>query len=430
MSGPKTSKYTLTSEQCKILAEQRIIEQRKAIATESIKKNQRRLLQIGGMFGAEKRIATELTARTGNDNGITSLINELEILISPIQSLLACTNYNDVISVEEVANTVGSCLKKAETLAVKITALSAISEANLKNNLQEAIDEGFTASFEDIKEIKISVPASLRDETNRRLAQLQEIAILPQIYKDEISEVVTRLESISDEIFLKNFVALSVNPLIKKLNQFIIEYQECREEFDKLCTEYKALCKLYYYITQEYVCSRASIQALQSEIARIKDDVAEDDEQAYISDSLDEVMLEMGYSVLGNREVIKRNGQRFRNELYAYNEGTAVNVTFSSDGRIAMELGGIDTSDRVPTARETEKLYDMMEQFCDDFKEIEKRLFAKGVMLADRVSLLPPDAEYAQIINISDYSMKTETLSIDIKRQRRSVPRQKALREE
>lgn len=430
MSGPKSSRYTLTPEQRRILAEQRKIERRKAVATEKVKKTQKRLLQLGGMFDTEKKIASELVNRTGNDNGMTNLISELEMLIAPIQPLVSRTNFDDVNSVEETANAVCAYLKEAEKIASKISSIAIANEGNLKANLSEAIDQGFATSFADIKEIKTDTVASLRIEAAQRLAQISKIDFLPHDYKSEISRASTRLEEIADEVFLKNFVAVSVNPLIKQANQFIAEYRECQAEFDSLYTEYTALCELYYYVAQEYVCSRASIQVLEVEIARIKKAVAEDDEQAYISDCLDEVMVEMGYSVLGSREVTKRNGKRFRNELYAYGDGTAVNVTYSSDGKIAMELGGIDTSDRVPTAQETDKLCDSMEQFCDDFKEIEKRLLAKGVVLADRISLLPPDAEYAQIINTSDYSMETEADSISVKKQRRSASKQKAMRRE
>ena len=430
MSGPKTSRYTLTPEQRRILAEQRKIERRKAVATEKIKKAQKQLLQIGGMFNAEKQIASELLNRTGNDNGMTMLISELDTLITPIHPLISRTNYEDVNSVEETANAVCACLKEAEKITSKISSIAATNEGNLKVNLSEAIDEGFATSFADIKEIKTDTVTSLRIEVAQRLEQISKIDFLPNDYKNEIRRTSTRLEEIADEVFLKNFVAVSVNPLIKQANQFIAEYRECQAEFDSLYTEYTALCELYYYVPQEYVCSRSSIQILEAEIARIKKAVAEDDEQAYISDCLDAVMAEMGYSVLGSREVTKRNGKRFRNELYAYGDGTAVNVTYSSDGKIAMELGGIDTSDRVPTAQETDKLCDSMEQFCDDFKEIEKRLLAKGVVLADRISLLPPDAEYAQIINTSDYSMETEADTISVKKQRRSASKQKAMRRE
>ena len=430
MSGPKTSRYTLTPEQRRILAEQRKIERRKAIATETIKKAQKRLIQIGGMFPAEKQIASELFSRTGNDNGMTNLISELDTLIAPIQPFISRTDFEDVNSVEEAANAVCACLKAAEKLASEITSIATTNEVNLKANLSEAIDQGFATSFADIKEIKTDTVASLRTEAAQRLAQISKIDFLPYDYKNDIHRVSAGLDEITDATFLRNFVAVSVNPLIKQANQFIAEYRECKAEFDSLYTEYVALCGLYSYAAQEYVCSRSSIQALEAEIERIKKAVAEDDEQAYISDRLDEVMVEMGYAVLGTREVTKRNGKRFRNELYSYGDGTAVNVTYSSDGKIAMELGGIDTGDRVPTAQEADMLCDSMEQFCGDFKKIEKKLLEKGVMLADRISLLPPDAEYAQIINTSDYSMEAEADSISVKKQHRSTSKQKTMRRE
>lgn len=430
MSGPKTSRYTLTLEQRRILAEQRKVEQRKAVASESIKRAQKRLLQIGGMFSAETQIASELAARTGNDNGISALIDELEVTIRQSDPLIAQTNYDNVTSIEGISTAVGNCLKKAEELALKIHAISSVNEANLRSTLQDAIDEGFAISFADIKEIKPNASTSFRDEANQELSQLRSIAFLPQTYQNEISDVASVLDGISDDVFVKNFIAVRVNPLIKKIKRFIAEYKECQAEFEQLYAEYKALCDLYYYVAQEFVCSRSSIQALQAEIERIKETAAADDEQAYISDCLDEVMEEMGYTVLGSRVVVKRSGKRFRNELYSYGDGTAVNITYSSDGKIAMELGGIDTSDRVPTPQEAEKLCGSMEQFCDDFKEIEGRLLAKGVVLADRVSLLPPDAEYAQIINTSDYSMEKEAEPLNVKKQRSSVSKQKALRRE
>jgi len=71
-----------------------------------------------------------------------------------------------------------------------------------------------------------------------------------------------------------------------------------------------------------------------------------------------------------------------------------------------------------------------MEQFCGDFKEIEKRLLAKGVVLADRISLLPPSAEYAQIINTTDYNMAEKVEKLQTKKQRKTATKQKTLRKE
>ena len=187
MSGPKSSRYTLTPEQRRILAEQRKIERRKAVATEKIRKAQKKLLQIGGMFSAEKQIASELINRTGNDNGMTALMSELETLIAPIQPLVSRTNFEDVNAVEESANAVCAYLKEAEKLASKISSIAASNEGSLKANLSEAIDQGFATSFADIKEIKTDTVASLRIEAAQRLAQISKIDFLPYDYFDPLN---------------------------------------------------------------------------------------------------------------------------------------------------------------------------------------------------------------------------------------------------
>lgn len=430
MSGPKTSRYTLTPEQRRILEEQRKIERRKAVASENIKRKNKRLLQIGAMFSSEKKVAAELNERCGNDGGFLEKISELEALTAPIATIVPRTNNDDVTALENTAKTVSECVAKAERIVRELSDIASHNEVSLRANLNEAIDQGFSTSFADIKTTAQISVSEAKDKMRVQLIQMKNNSVLSAEMKAEIQKVISGLDTIQDEAFLKNYSALTVSPLLKRCKQFLDEYENCHEEFDMLYSEYVAICDLYCYVAQEYPCCAASIEKIKSEIQRIKDTVAEDDEQAYISDCLDEVMEEMGYIVLGSREVTKKNGKHFRNELYTYAEGTAVNVTYSSDGRIAMELGGIDAADRLPSDCETAVLCESMERFCDDFKEIEKRLLRKGVILADRISMLPPSAEYAQIINTSDYEMKSEAEKLKTKKQRRAATKQKTIKKE
>ena len=98
--------------------------------------------------------------------------------------------------------------------------------------------------------------------------------------------------------------------------------------------------------------------------------------------------------------------------------------------RIAMELGGLDTSDRMPTEGECTALCAEMEEFCTGFKEIEKRLLAKGVVVANRVSLLPPNVEYATIINTSDYDMQARPECFSTVQRRKTATGKKSMRAE
>ena len=430
MSGPKSSRYTLTPEQRRILAEQRAIERRKSVASESIRRNNKRLLQIGSMFTSAKDVSGELLSRCGNDGGFASKLLELENVIAPIAPIISKTNNDDVISLESTSKEVAASLIKAEKIASELSAISAKNEIALHASLSADIDKGFSTSFADIQTVSQTTISEIKSEIRSQLIEMKNNQNLPKELVGELDATLSKVDSIDNEAFLKNYSSVTVSPLLKRCRQYLNEYEACHEEFEKLYAEYIALCDLYYYVAQEYPCCNASIEALKTEIKRIKDTVDADDEQAYISDCLDEVMEEMGYTVIGSREVTKKNGKHFRNELYTYGEGIAVNVTYSSDGKIAMELGGIDTTDRLPDDHETSVLCESMEHFCDDFKEIEKRLLAKGVVLADRISLLPPSAEYAQIINTTDYRMTEKAETLQTKKQRRTVTKRKALRKE
>ena len=430
MSGPKSSRYTLTPEQRRILAEQRAIERRKSVASENIRRNNKRLLQIGSMFSSAKIVSGELLSRCGNDGGFASKLLELENVIAPIAPIISKTNNDDVNSLESTSKEVAECLEKAEIIASELAVISAKNEIALHASLSADIDKGFSTSFADLQTVSQTTISEIKSKTRSQLIEMKNNQNLPRDLIDEITATLSKIESIDNEAFLKNFSSVTVSPLLKRCKQYLNEYEACHEEFEKLYSEYIALCDLYFYVAQEYPCCNASIEVLNAEIKRIKETVDADDEQAYISDCLDEVMEEMGYTVIGSREVTKKNGKRFRNELYTYGEGTAVNVTYSSDGKIAMELGGIDATDRLPDSHETTVLCESMENFCEDFKEIEKRLLAKGVVLADRISLLPPSAEYAQIINTTDYNMTEKAETLQTKKQRRATTKRKALRKE
>ena len=95
-----------------------------------------------------------------------------------------------------------------------------------------------------------------------------------------------------------------------------------------------------------------------------------------------------------------------------------------------MELGGIDVCDREPTDAECNVLCDEMTTFCNEFPEIEKRLLTKGVVLASRISMLPPVEEYAQIINIEAFDRKEEIENMEAVSKRRQEYKKQTMRKE
>ena len=253
---------------------------------------------------------------------------------------------------------------------------------------------------------------------------------LPQHLISEIQNTILSVERTIDIKQLSAIESITIKGIHRKIHNYQLMQIELQKTLLELKKKYQVLCEMSETECQQSILSSESVEIINEEIKRIEDIMKKQREQAYISDCIDEVMIEMGYSVLGSREVTKRNGKHFRNELYNYGDGTAVNVTYSPDGRIAMELGGLDTTDRIPTDAESTVLCGEMEDFCDSFKEIEKRLLAKGVVLASRVQLLPPDAAYASIINTSDYDMKSQTKRFSAQTHRGKAAEKKTMKTE
>ena len=235
----------------------------------------------------------------------------------------------------------------------------------------------------------------------------------------KVAQTKRNFENITDSTFRKNFTALSITPLLKECNKYLQLYEETAD----LRIEYKVVCDMAGEPETAFEISPTTIQNIQNEITRLRKKIARDDEKSYISKCLDEVMSDMGYDVIGHREVTKRNGSHFKNELFSYADGTAVNVTLSDDGHIAMELCGLDDTDRLPEADESEKLCEHMESFCEDFSGIERRLAEKGVILRKRIQRLPPSVEYAQILNVSDYKITGDVEHFNYKHHREKTSR-------
>lgn len=222
--------------------------------------------------------------------------------------------------------------------------------------------------------------------------------------RKKVAESKVFFTNISDETYRKNYLAITINPLLKRYREYINFYEDTAD----LRAEYKVWCTIAGETVKEFHLSTNTLTEIQQEIERLKTSIIETDEKAYIETCLNDIMRDMGYNVVGYRDVSKKNGRHFHNQLYAYADGTAINVTTDDKGQIAMELCGVDNIDRVPEHDEAEQLTRYMESFCDDFSKIERRLMVKGIVVENRFNKLPPKAEYAQIINVSEFNMSEE----------------------
>ena len=291
--------------------------------------------------------------------------------------------------------------------------LSFLQRDNAQNiqKIQTSIVDGLSGvySFDLDEEAPDTSFQDKKDAIRKELSELLKDTTLPEGIIKEIKQAIFALQKIKSMQYLTTFDSVTVMGIFRKIDAYKHEEEQKEAEYVELVARYKALCSMAGEDAQQIPYSKSAVETINAEIERLELLLVRQQEQVYISDCVDEVMAEMGYDLIGAREVRKKSGKRFRNELFTFNEGTAVNVTFSPNGQISMELGGLAREDRIPTSEETEILTRDMETFCGEFAEFERRMLAKGIVVDNRIALSPPTAEYAAIINVNDYDVAEST---------------------
>lgn len=398
MSGPKTSRYVLTVKQHKKLEEQqRIIRETKAAQD----RNSNLQYKCKSCLANIDSIVFELE-KLSNESGLGK--EDLLYLTKKKQELTM--ELSSVLQTQELQS-LQKANKKLDSILIETKELINRGKSSLrkvtsayKKELTNIILSGLELSFSGLESKRKIKENPFIIKINTAFQKIEEISLSPEL-SEKFALLQKRAEEITNIDFLGNFYAMQVYP-------FVHECEFYRDHIDK----FEYLLSQYLYLTVEagepakcFVFSGENIRRIEEEIERLNQIVIDQKEQEYISQAVDEAMLEMGYELVGERSVTKKSGKKFRNGLYVLEAGTAVNVTFSDSGQITMELGALDTTDRIPTESEAFELADDMRAFCDDYTKLEKRLIEKGIT-TKRISVLPPLMEYAQVFNTSDYKLK------------------------
>ncbi len=449
MSGPKISAYTLTGRAKEIVFEQMRCERETLACYSQAKEIIQSLQPIPEYF--EKQIETaKLHLKRTNDGAeqIKQLrmiqeetAHEAESIKQEIASHVPKISEKIWITEEALAEKRAELKrfldlkKRAEKLLAKVDDASKQQDQNAISRIQDSIAEDLGGSFSfepGHEEARLEAAFQEKKEAvHAELANLLSDRHLPESLLKEIKAAVLSLQRIRDLQFLNTFESVTVKGILEKRTAFLRKEEDKRVQYKELLARYEALCAMAGKDVQRFPYSETAFAAISSEIERLELFLVHQQEQAYIIECVDEVMADMGYDLIGSREVRKKSGKQFRHELFTFSEGTAVDVTFSPDGQITMELGGLAREDRIPSADETEKLTRDMESFCGEFAEFERRMLARGIVVGKRIALSPPTAEHATIINVNDYAV-AESTQISVMAtagNRRTQAEKKALRQ-
>ena len=478
MSGPKISVYSLTGRARSIVVGQMRCEQQSLACFARTKEIIRSLQGFSENFDQQIRNIQLLMKRTADGaeqiERIQSLQEETKAEAAEIEKeLVAHTPQLSAkyrITEEAYAKKkaelkrLQAVQKRAEKLKAKLVAIFSQDGENasriqkriiqdLSNlNVEQFSESGlnFRDNAYNIQKIQASIlndltgvySFDLDDETpdtsfqerkeaiRKKLSELLKDRTLPDGIIKAIKQTIFALQKIETLQHLTTFDSVTVMGIFRKIDAYKHEAEWKEAEYAELVARYEALCSMAGEETKHLLHSRSAVKRIKTEVERLEVLLVRQQEQAYISECVDEVMKDMGYDLIGSREVHKKSGKRFRNELFTFDEGTAVNVTFSPDGQISMELGGLAREDRIPTFDETEILTRDMEAFCGEFVEFERRMLDKGIVVGNRIALLPATAEYAAIINVNDYNVadSTRISIINVTEKRRKQAEKKVMR--
>ena len=435
MSGPKSARYRVNVSVSASLAAQRrinmaIAAQRKREEMERIRKEAERLLnQLLGLgksinstkseLGSFDEFASIYIAERGKDSFILSL-EEMSKRLQKIQQEITAYSTKKR-SNSELSAAYNKLSTAYQALQKEIRDMSAKIQV-LRKDLIDSFDSSGAELFSINHQSDIEKKQAEEKESETLLADkkfaesvfdklvlFQHSPAATKELREQISQAVLKFESLPEEQ-LKSYAEIELRPLLRQCDDMQKLWDTDGSTYTKLLSQYYALLERNNHTSDavEVPFSTEAIQTLTTLIKAEETAAAQADEQAYIANAVSEVMSELGYDTWGKRDVHKRNGTHFQNKLYHYNENTAINVTYRDNGQITMELGKIDTQDRLPSDAEAVVMEQQMETFCDDFARVEAALKEKGVILNERVQLMPPSREFAQIINLNDFDVPSE----------------------
>lgn len=407
MSGPKSSSYTLTYEQRqRILEEQRrqreIEEEHRRCEAEKAKQKelQKKIDAEAGKLAAQIERLSQLKKESGYDIPELDQAMKIQGEIKNQSKTLKAGNVLTSQKLKEQNDKLTAVLRKA--VACNSQCVDQITKVTdrYRKELDSVISEGFHLSFSQLGKRRKKENDSQIRRINDALAELSGMTLTDKLV-ERLATIKEKAESITDQSFLGNFFTVVVMPFVKECKA----YAEVRQEHDDLIIRYTMLASECGVATKPVPYTKEGVEFLKDEIALLEQQALEQKEREYINAALEDAMHEMGYTLIGDRTVSKRSGKKIRHELYSLDNGTAVDVTYSDNGQISMELGGMDDIDRQPDVAESAQLVEDMKSFCSDYDALAQRLAEKGVQ-TKRISIMPPSVEYAQIFNSNDYRIR------------------------
>ncbi len=443
MSGPKPSAYEL-EEMRREQMRQRLEQQRRAAEEARRRAEEERLRRIeaerqqkveaigklqGSMAGYKDRVQ-EVQNYLAYMKTIRPMDAESSMLEELLRDIIDATGPKATSTLDDAT----ASLKKVESLKQKIDEAIAKAEAMKKAWIEEsgeAIEQELKAIFE-VKKVRRAPKSTLQSHEERKelvaaakeIEKQEAIALKAEIDAfsgagyPEVDKEISRIQKIVNNLFqLEDYYAVAdkVKQMKPKLQTMLddarAKEEELRNRYLDTMLAYETACKVGGIEIKDFTSlpiNEDTIKLVDVERENVVELTACMEEKRIVRSEIEEVMAELGYSIIGTRDISRKRPDNTVNTISEIvlagddsSDGTVINVTMM-DGQVVLETMAVDTVNRIPTEEESEFLEEEMENFCSEHAIILEKLAQRGVVLK-RGNWQPPSRKLARVLNINDF---------------------------
>lgn len=218
MSGPKSSRYTLTAAQRRAIEEQRRIEQERKENCIWVKNMLGQIQKENSTFVREQAVAKELTAKTGNDHGLQRLIQEMQETVTSAVALAQNVESKDAAHVKVICTQIKQRQAEIALLQQKIRQAAQENDEALGRYFGVSIADAFSAKNDVSDTPAEEITDSSENLKAKICAELTKVLDAQPKISDDLfargEQAKSALEKLQDEEHLKNFAAITVIPLL------------------------------------------------------------------------------------------------------------------------------------------------------------------------------------------------------------------------
>lgn len=216
---------------------------------------------------------------------------------------------------------------------------------------------------------------------------------------------------------------LSIEYKVAQITEYIKEIHAKEPEFlkeeslnKKNKTEYEAKYALYEVLcknlnkektlvkVKEIIDINKELILIEQEVNRLKKELEEKEDYNYIVDSINEVMVEIGYDIISS-DVMKKVNRTIIDNIYNFDDNNVLNVFTSDTGTIMFEVTGISNEKKEMSSLDKLKIKESMDDFCDKYSVIKEKLAERGILFG-KENLKPAEEKYARIRVVSEEKYK------------------------